>query len=132
MFIRYRKLKSGGRRPEGVRAKIFCLGRCERNRWRCPLTPRCPWVIGMHDDDSIVMRPYRLEVSIVEKHRVEGKVRQQHVAVLGSIDEWLLPEFWARISIIDKADDWDIRSVRDPRAYPVAEAGRARVDRGAG
>jgi hypothetical protein len=39
--------------------------------------------------------PYRLKVSIIENRRVDGKVRQEHVADLGTIDGHMLPEFWA-------------------------------------
>jgi hypothetical protein len=129
MFIRYRKLESGGRRPKGVVARIACHGLCEpfhrpgfhtRRAGQCPMKPRCRWRIGA-DLEELALVPYRLQVSIVENRRVEGKVRQQHVADLGSIDAWLIPEFWVGVDpmIIGKvrADDWDLRSVRARVAF---------------
>ena len=121
MFIRYRKLRSDGRRPEGVAAKIVCRGRCQRRGWRCPLQPRCRWRIGPDDLEELALPPYRLQVSIVENRRVEGKVRQQHVADPGSVDAWLIPEFWIGIDPIIlgkvRADDWDLRAMRARVAF---------------
>ena len=35
--------------------------------------------------NNLTLKPYRLEVSLVENRRNHGKVRQEHVANLGSI-----------------------------------------------
>ena len=48
--------------------------------------------------------------------RIDGKVRQEHVAALGSIDGTLLPGFWAEVTpdvarAVQKAD-WAERSIR--------------------
>lgn len=74
MFIRYRRIKSSGRKPMGV--KVGRLGR--------------RWYIA-DPGQSIVVEPYRLQVSIVHNIRVDGKVREQIIAELGSINSWLLP-----------------------------------------
>lgn len=104
MFVRFRERKNDGREPEGVQASIACAraGRCglgkERRRigWGrtsggCPMKPRCPWRIG----PGLV--PYRLLVSLVENKRVDGKVRQEHIADLGAIDGYWLSAFYADI-----------------------------------
>src|SRR6516164_7516010 len=98
MSVRYRKIVSDGTEPCGVAAQRNCNGSC-RSRYRsrvgrCPRKPRCRWRIGMLQlPDGLV--PYRLKVSIIENRRVDGKVRQEHVADLGTIDGHMLPEFWA-------------------------------------
>ncbi len=131
MFVRYRKLKSGGCEPEGVTANIACVGRCQqrRARYKCPIKPRCRWHIGA--DEGLDLAPYRLQVSIVENRRVDGKVRQEHVADLGSVDGYMLPEFWVGIdpSIIVKirSANWDQRSVLARSTF--WETAKPRLDR---
>jgi hypothetical protein len=48
-------------------------------------------------------------------------VRQEHVADLGSVAGWLLPEFWAGldpdIAAKTKINDWDTRSIRARMAF---------------
>jgi hypothetical protein len=86
MFIRFRQM-TAQRYGDGERE---CAGKCKdrpRHHVRgmfyvkgrtflegCPLKPICP----------LIKPRERLEVSIVETHRDGGKVRQQHVASLGS------------------------------------------------
>jgi hypothetical protein len=107
MFIRIREVKSEFKqRADGI-AKRMCAGKCEgRFRARrdahgglvttrtelegCPLKPQCPLRIAG------TLTPYRLTISLVENRRANGKVRQQHVAHLGSILGEDLPAFWDR------------------------------------
>jgi len=89
MFIRFREVTSA-RYGDGERA---CVGKCKERpgyyprygvglvvKGRtflegCPLKPICP-----------LLKPtVRLDVSIVETRREGGKVRQRHIASLGSI-----------------------------------------------
>jgi hypothetical protein len=92
MFVRFREVKAE-RYGRGFREERICAGEC-KNRPRsyprygvgmivtgrtflegCPMKPICP-----------LARPrVRLDVSLVEAHRVDGKVRQRHIASLGSI-----------------------------------------------
>jgi len=121
MFIRYRKLSPMAGSWNASRPRSLVAGWCQRRRgWRCPLKPRCRWRIGA-DLDELAVVPYRLQVSIVENRRVEGKVRQQHLFDLGSVDAWLIPEFWVEVDplIIGKirTDDWDLRAVRARVAF---------------
>jgi hypothetical protein len=89
MFIRFREI-TARRYGEGERE---CVGKCkDRPRYYarhgigmmvkgrtfregCPMKPICP----------LVHKRSRLEVSIVETRREGGKVRQKHLAGLGSI-----------------------------------------------
>jgi hypothetical protein len=59
------------------------------------MRPRCRWRIGV--EHGVELQPYRLLVSLIENRRVDGKVRQEHVASLGAIDGHLLPSFYAGI-----------------------------------
>jgi hypothetical protein len=65
------------------------------------------------------LQPYRLKVVLVENKRVDGKVKQETVAVLGSIDATWLPEFWEGIDRADKlkTEDWDLMSLRARTAF---------------
>ena len=87
MFIRFRQVKAE-RYGDGER---ICAGKCkDRPRYHvrgnfwvrgrtflegCPMKPICP----------LANPRIRLEVSIIETRREGGKVKQQHVASLGSI-----------------------------------------------
>jgi hypothetical protein len=118
MFVRYRKIVSDGAEPCGAKAHRNCNGTC-RSKYpsragRCPKKPRCRWRIGLLQlPDGLV--PYRLQVSIVENRRVDGKVCQEHVADLASIDGHLLPEFWIGLEsskVLDiQASNWCDHSV---------------------
>jgi hypothetical protein len=100
MFIRFREMKAE-RYGDGKRQ---CAGAC-KNRSRyyprygagmmvkgrtflkgCPLTPICP----------LIKPRVRLEVSIVTTRRQDGKVKQEHVASLGSIlvDHTIAERMW--------------------------------------
>jgi hypothetical protein len=125
MFVRYRKLTADGIKPHGVHAKINCKGRCYRRRYlQCPLKPRCRWRIGLEVvDDAIALAlvPYRVQVSLIENRREDGRVRQEHIADLGSVDGCLLPEFWKDIDPAIagkiKAEDWDLCSTKARIAF---------------
>jgi len=112
MFIRFRKVKSSGREPIGVHAKIF---------WYAQSRARCRWCISAEHDDSPRLEPYRLNVGLAENTRRDGKVKQEHVALLGSIDGYLLPEFFADIDpeFVEgmKSPDWERHSLRARVAF---------------
>ena len=120
MFVRFRKLPCDGFRPFGVAdTRIAC-----RRPWRgtacrghCHAKPRCRWRIGR--DEQLV--PYRLKVMLVENRRVNGKVKQEIIAVLGSIEATLLPEFWDGIDkdAADKlkGEKWELQSLRGRVAF---------------
>jgi hypothetical protein len=129
MFVRFRERISDGREPlygGGVPvdgATLQCAGKCNSalregrsiGKWTgragpgfryssgCPLRPRCRWRIN---DDLV---PYRLLVSVIENHRSDGKVKQQHVADLGAIDGHMLSSFYAEPH--DTASSWSMRSI---------------------
>jgi predicted transcriptional regulator len=101
MFVRFRERPNDARDPGLATATRLCSGHCnDRKRMRrawgqwggegCPEQPRCRWRVN-----GLV--PYRLLVSLGEAHRVEGKVRQDHVADLGAIDGTMLPAFYAKL-----------------------------------
>jgi hypothetical protein len=96
----------------GVRANIFFRG---RRAGQCPCKPRCRWRIGAVGAE-LALAPYRLQVELVENRRIDGKVRQEHIADLGSVDGWLLHEFWAGLDLDavaeTKTEDWDTRSIK--------------------
>jgi hypothetical protein len=135
MFVRYRKITADGTQPHGVQAKINCHGRCKRGRrLQCPIKPRCRWRIGLEivdDAMALALVPYRLQVSLIENHRRDGRVRQEHIADLGTIPGHLLPEFWAGIdpalAAKLKRDDWDLHSTKARLAF--WEAAKPRLDR---
>jgi hypothetical protein len=115
MFVRYRRLIFDGHEPAGVQAAPACAGRCQLRRDKhCPIKPRCRWRIG-------ALIPYRLQVSLIENRREAGLVRQEHVATLGAVDAWLLPEFWASIDPVNaasmKVDSWDAHSISARMAF---------------
>lgn len=108
MFVRFRERKSDGRQPLFVAAMIMCDGWCKvrrpkdyattyapppPSRQRCRKSSPCRWRIGFVGEDLELM-PYRLLVSVAHNQRIAGKVRQQHIADLGSIDGHLLPAFF--------------------------------------
>ncbi len=83
MFVRFRKLSNAGFEPAGG-AIGAAVSTWEKGRgWR----DRRRWTIGG-------LEPYRIKVLLVENTRVAGKVRQEIVAVLGSIDATWLESFW--------------------------------------
>ena len=91
-----------------------------RRAGQCPCKPRCRWRIGAVGDE-LALAPYRLQVELVENRRVDGRVRQEHVADLGSVPGWLLPEFWAGLDpetvAKTKTEDWDTRSIKARMAF---------------
>jgi hypothetical protein len=129
MFVRFRERSNDGREPlygNGVpvdSATLQCAGKCNsalregrsigkwtghragpgfRCRSGCPLQPRCRWLI---DGKT----PYRLLVSLIENRRIDGKVRQEHIADFGAIEGHLLPSFYAEPH--DAVSSWSIRSI---------------------
>ena len=79
-------------------AHLACKGKCRgltREDWHCRAKPRCRWRIGV--DEGLCLTPYTLHVSLVECRRIGGKVKQEHIASLGSIEGHLLLSFWAGI-----------------------------------
>jgi hypothetical protein len=60
----------------------------------CPEKPRCRWRSGLPDLELV---PRRLLVSLIATWRVNGRVQQEHVADLGSIDAHMLPSFFAGV-----------------------------------
>jgi hypothetical protein len=81
------------------------------------MRPRCRWVI----DKTRRMEPYRLKVALVENTRVDGKVKQELVATLGSIDATWLDSFWAAVGDDELArfrvPDWRHQSLKARRAF---------------
>jgi hypothetical protein len=102
--------------PLQVEASRDCTGACHgRNGHRvpggrigtgCPERPRCRWrLVG-----GVV--PCRLLVSLAESHRVDGGIRQEHIADLGAIEEhWVpgvvpeTPVHWL-LSVAVRSDFW--------------------------
>ena len=120
MFIRFRKINSDGKRPKAADAKIMCAGYCQHRAYmECPVKPRCRWRIGV--DHGLRLVPYRLNVALAENKRDDGKVRQEHIAQLGSIEAAWLPEFWEGIdpalAAKIKGKDWKLNSLRARTAF---------------
>ena len=120
MFIRFRKITSDGKRPEAADAKIMCAGYCQHRTYQeCPVKPRCRWRIGVEHGLRLV--PYRLNVALAENKRADGKVRQEHIAQIGSIDASWLPEFWEGINPAlaakIKGEGWEMNSLRVRTAF---------------
>jgi len=120
MFVRFRKIPCDGFRPNGASseaAKFMCRGPCRYRNYSCPMKPRCRWRIGRDEQ----LAPYRLKVILVENKRVNGKVKQETIAVLGSIEATSLPEFWEGLSQgrVDelKAEEWERRSITERTAF---------------
>lgn len=67
------------------------------------------------------MAPYRLKVYLVENRRVGGKVKQETIAFLGSIDATWLPSFYADLEPADadkiRREDWQLQSLRERVAF---------------
>ena len=61
------------------------------------------------------------QIELVENRRIDGRVRQEHVADLGSVPGWLLPEFRAGLDpetvAKTKTEDWDTRSIKARMAF---------------
>ena len=118
MFVRFRKVPNGGFRSYAV-AHGAALRACRYpDHWGacrggCSAKPRCRWVIGKHHQLS----PYRLKVVLVENKRVNSKVKQETIAVLGSIDATWLPEFWKDAPADLKCKDWELYSLRARTAF---------------
>jgi hypothetical protein len=91
MFVRFRKLSNAGFEPAGAAPGAAVSTRERVSTWeqRHEKRARRRWTIGG-------LEPYRIKVQLLENTRVAGKVRQEIVAVLGSIDATFLESFWER------------------------------------
>jgi len=114
MFIRFRKSRSDGREPLAVSAKLIHARDWQHGARR----PRARWRIGY--EEGLKLIPYRLHVTIADNRRIGGKVKQEHVADLGSIDGVLLPAFWQGL------DEGLLSETRKPEWERLSI--RARVD----
>ncbi len=120
MFVRFRKLPCGGFEPRAA-AEPYIACRSPWNgipcRGHCREKPRCRWRIGREEE----LAPYRLKVILVENRRVNGKVKQETIAVLGSIDAAWLPEFWEGVGKKKatklKTEKWELYSLRERFAF---------------
>ena len=96
---------------------IGCQSRYAQCRGHCMMKPRCRWYIGNEEK----LAPYRLKVILVENRRVNGKVKQETISVLGSIDAHLLPDFYADVNPVAadqmKAKGWTAMSLRERSAF---------------
>ncbi len=122
MFVRFRKISSDGIRPRAAApgaARIMCrhplvIGEkvipCSSH---CHAKPRCRWRIGQEEQ----LAPHRIKVVLVENKRVNGKVKQETVAVLGSVDAAALESFWQAYDPKLRAGDWQIYSLRTRLAF---------------
>jgi len=122
MFVRFRKVSCDGFRPAAAAddaAFITCryphgASPCDLG---CRMKPRCRWRIGKSER----LAPHKLKVYVIENKRLDGKVRQETIAFLGSIDATWLPSFWADISptVLSniRAPDWEQRSIRERSAF---------------
>jgi hypothetical protein len=136
MFIRFREI-AAQRYGDGERE---CVGKCKERpryypRWGqgfivkgrtflqgCPMKPLCP----------LVHKRHRLEVSIVETRREDGKVKHKHVASLGSITDDTLAAreiFWleceARLARLANRLLDRLRQAIAARIPPLTDADRA-------
>jgi hypothetical protein len=76
----------------------------------------------------VALTPHTVEVSIVDNHRTGGKVKQEHIATLGSIDAHMLPSFWAGLDQATCAElrdeKWELWSARARRTCFACVGGR--------
>ncbi len=117
MFIRFRKTSCDGFRPQAAAdsaARIACRHPVDA-RWcanGCRMKPRCRWRI----DADYKLKPYTMKVYLTENRRVDGKVKQETVAFLGSINATWLDSFWYGIDEkhLEKirCPDWQRRAIR--------------------
>ncbi len=120
MFVRFRKLPCGGFEPRAA-AEPYIACRSPWNgipcQGHCREKPRCRWQIGREEE----LAPYRLKVILVENKRVNGKVKQETIAVLGSIEATWLPEFWEGIGKKKatklKTEKWELYSLGERFAF---------------
>jgi hypothetical protein len=115
MFVRFRKLSNAGFEPAGGApgAAVSTWEPTLENGWpnRHGRRRRRRWTIGG-------LESYRIKVLLVENTRVAGEVRQEIVAVLGSIDATYLESFWQRAP--DPAlrhQHWEMRSLAQRTAF---------------
>lgn len=108
MFVRFRKQPNGGDRPFAARDDAVrwqwaqAWGR-RRRRFR-------RWMIGRGDQH---LEPYRIKVILLENTRLNGKVKQELVATLGSIDATWLESFWQpNPDPTLRREDWELYSLR--------------------
>jgi hypothetical protein len=102
VFVRFRKIPNGARRPLGIRPEAISWTRPDG--WRGKTHRR--WVIGKDGRE-----PYRIKVLLLENKREDGKVRQEIVAALGSFDAVWLESFYEGMTETVRQDDWELPSL---------------------
>jgi hypothetical protein len=108
MFVRFRRLPNGGDRPiaareDAIKWQWVEISGKRRRRYR-------RWVIGRGNGGQW-LEPYRLKVTLIENTRINGKVKQEIVAVLGSIDATWLESFWKKDPAL-RCEDWEYHSLK--------------------
>jgi hypothetical protein len=138
MFVRFRQM-TAQRYGDGERE---CAGKCHDRRRHypryglgmivqgrtflegCPMKPLCP----------LVHKRHRLEVSIVETCREGGKIRQKHVASLGSVagDLTAHAAFWeeceARLARLANRLGPELDRLREAIAARIPRPTEAEID----
>jgi hypothetical protein len=135
MFVRFREVKAERYDRNGYGGERICAGKCKdrprsyprygigmivpsRRKFLegCPMKPICP----------LAHPSVRLEVSLVETHRIDGRVRQQHIASLGSIngdDRMARLTFWeeceARLARLSNRIGSDLDRIRQAIAARI-------------
>ena len=117
MFVRFRKLSNDGFEPAAAAPLSLILGAPKPNAFftwerRPGRRRRRHWFIADNKDDAERLTPYRIKVTLVENTRVDGKVKQEIVAVLGSIDATWLESFWESAPDLARHQHWEILSLR--------------------
>ena len=139
MFVRFREMKAERYGP----GERICAGKC-KDRPRvyarhgigmyvqgrtflkgCPLKPLCP----------LAQPRTRLEVSIIETHREGGKVKQEHIASLGSVvgdgveaRVWFWQACDERLASLANRIGPDMHRLRQAIAMRIPEPTREEVD----
>jgi hypothetical protein len=93
----------------------MCRGQWCNGR-HCRLKPRCRWaIIG---PDGVRLEPHRIKVMLVETVRANGKVKQEIIAMLGTIEAAWLESFWADAPDPElRTEKWEFCSLRCRTAF---------------
>jgi hypothetical protein len=123
MFVRFRKVSNAGIKPEHV-ADGAAERECRRvtgylcGGGHCYAKPRCRWALRAGD---LRLEPYRLKVTLLANTRINGRVKQELVATLGSIDTILLDYFFKdippEVAAGLRCADWRYRSLGARTAF---------------
>jgi hypothetical protein len=73
------------------------------------------WFIAYGDNQYL--DPYRIKVDIVANSRVNGKVKQEIIATLGTIDATWLESFWVGTPPELRIEKWELRSLQNRTAF---------------